>query len=148
MKKTLTLSAIALCFAASSASANDMRMPKGNVDHFFNQMDANKNGVITRRENEVFANDMFNQADMNNDNIVTREEFMAHKRLYHKDWKHDGKPMCSGHYERDGNYNNRVYNNDSRNYDSDLIDDSMDPKKYNSRRTDRVYNAEDDNGNY
>lgn len=69
MKKSLTL-ATALVFVSMPAFANKAE--------FFNKIDSNNDGYISREENAAHANSSFQKADTNNDGKLSRDEVTTH----------------------------------------------------------------------
>jgi len=74
---------LALPFAAV---ANEKDMEK-KTDSFFQKMDSDGNGTITKAESDAFGNKMFKEADANSDGKISKEEFREHKKQEHAKWK-------------------------------------------------------------
>lgn len=73
------LLAAAFVLPAMAASANEQHMEK-KADYWFNQMDANKDGTVTKSEHQAFATKMFTDADSNNDGNLSKPELTAAKK--------------------------------------------------------------------
>jgi EF hand len=136
MKKLLTLTAITLTLASSSAFAyndNDGMSYKEGIQHHFARMDVNDDGYVSRAEHQAATNNMFNEADSNHDNILNHDEFWNHKKRYHSESNRES---------------HTYYNGTSGNYDSNIVDHNMDPRYYNNKRSNRVNDTEDNNKPY
>ena len=80
MKRLFTALAIAGLMAAPlAATANEDKMEK-KVDYYFNKIDTDKNGSISKQEHEAFGQSMFNEADTNKDNQISKAELLAEKQ--------------------------------------------------------------------
>jgi Ca2+-binding EF-hand superfamily protein len=95
MNKIIGSIVIASCsvFAASMASACEPRHGGAFGEKIFAEMDANKDGVLTKKEFDVFHNKHFNEMDRNHDGKITPEEMeAAHPKMHkdHCDEKHRG----------------------------------------------------------
>ena len=79
MKKCLPLLCCVLAFSATAALAQG----KGNHP-YFDRMDANKDGLLTKEEVQKqfprFTDEMFKQADVNGDGKLTLEEWQTFAR--------------------------------------------------------------------
>lgn len=65
------LATVAACQPAHEGNYDDH---KTMTDRYFDMMDSNNNGVVTRGETRIYADAEFTFADVNNDGILTREE--------------------------------------------------------------------------
>lgn len=56
-----------------------MKMERMNkvADYYFDQIDLNDDGKITRGEHDAFGRKMFREADTNRDGVLTRDELKA-----------------------------------------------------------------------
>jgi Ca2+-binding EF-hand superfamily protein len=87
MNKSICRAFAASCvvFAASVsvALADDGMMHRGDyADRMFEQMDANHDGVVTKKEFDAFHNKWFKEMDANHDGKITREEMdAAHQKM-------------------------------------------------------------------
>lgn len=86
MKKILTITTMAAVLAAVPALANDGKM-EAKADHYFEQMDTDNDGKISREEHDAFSDKMFTEADTNKDGAVSRDEMMAQKKKEKADFK-------------------------------------------------------------
>lgn len=105
MKRLLILSAGLFCvgipaFAAThegehAAGKAGHHTPKAEkADHWFNKVDANGDGSVSKEEHAAFGDKMFNEADTNQDGVVSKEEMRAHhakKREQHGMHKKNGE---------------------------------------------------------
>jgi len=134
MKKTVYCIAAASClaFAAAPALADEgMEHHGGYAEKMFKEMDANNDGVVTKKEFDAFHNKMFKEMDANGDGKITREEMEAmHKKMAGQtqerfkqrfdeaDANHDGAlskeeaqkmPMVAQHFDEiDANHDGKV----------------------------------------
>lgn len=87
MKKTVcriaTVSCLIFAAAAPLAWGNDGMMHHGEfAERMFNQMDANHDGAVTKKEFDAFHDKWFEQMDTNHDGKITREEMeAAHQKM-------------------------------------------------------------------
>jgi len=98
MKKLfVVLSALTLSTAVSACSDHheenmgqrDMNSNQGEIEHrehmnkmteyYFNKMDTNHDGYVSKKEYDVYMRKMFKQADTNHDGMLTLEEIKAQK---------------------------------------------------------------------
>jgi hypothetical protein len=79
MKTTIALAAIIATVACASAIANETYANQ-KAQYFFNQMDANHDGQISKAEHDAFAQSMFLDADTNHDNALSLQEVTAEKQ--------------------------------------------------------------------
>jgi len=86
MKKIMTLALIG-AVAAMPAMANTGSHMSKKGDMWFNKMDTNGDGKISRAEHDAFGTRMFNEADANNDGMLSRDE-IHNDRMKHA--KEDG----------------------------------------------------------
>jgi Ca2+-binding EF-hand superfamily protein len=140
MKKTVysifAASCLVLAASAPQALADDEMMHHGDfADRMFDQMDANHDGVVTRKEFDDFHDKWFKEMDANHDGKITREELEAmhqkmagqmreqmleqfKKRFEEADANHDGAltkeeakkmPFVAEHFdELDANHDGKV----------------------------------------
>lgn len=85
MKKTVYCIAAATClaFAAAPALADEGMMPHGGfAEKMFNDMDANHDGAVSKKEFDAYHSKRFKEMDANGDGKITREEMEAmHKKM-------------------------------------------------------------------
>ncbi len=81
MKKYLAIAAIAVCASGPAMADHDK-----NADHWFDKIDTDKNGVITKSEHTAFSENKFNKIDTNKDGTISREELRAHKEAKKSGW--------------------------------------------------------------
>lgn len=91
------------------------------MDHYFDKMDSNDDGVISKAEARIYADMEFQYADMNNNGVVTREEFAdakARKKQMYDRYDDDNYRYnrYESRYDRYGkdHYNNRYNHYDDR----------------------------------
>lgn len=87
MKKILVLAGV-LAVSAAPAFANTKDM-EGKAQHWFQKMDTDGNGSISKAEHDAFGNQMFTKADANKDNMISMQEFTEHKRMEKENMKDD-----------------------------------------------------------
>jgi Ca2+-binding EF-hand superfamily protein len=73
----LAVAALALP-AAQAAESNTTAKPRPSRTDFFERVDLNKDGVISKEEMVVYRHRRFTEIDANGDGTITREEFMAY----------------------------------------------------------------------
>ncbi len=89
MKKALlTLTALSMSVAVSACSGHsDAPPPPPPMDHmaegFFNRLDQNGDGVVTKSEYKTYTTRWFNEADTNHDGKLTLDEVKAKFRKDH-----------------------------------------------------------------
>jgi Ca2+-binding EF-hand superfamily protein len=134
MKKTVYCIAAASCLILAVAPAlaeEGMAHHGGFAEKMFREMDANNDGVVTKKEFDAFHNKMFKEMDANGDGKITHEEMEAmHKKMAGKmqehfkqrfdeaDANHDGAlskeeaqkmPMVAQHFDEiDTNHDGKV----------------------------------------
>lgn len=87
MKKSVFRAAAASCLAlaavAATAWADDGMMRHGDfAGRMFDEMDANHDGVVTKKEFDAFHDKRFKELDANHDGKISREEMdAAHKKM-------------------------------------------------------------------
>lgn len=84
MKKTMLMAAAALCLSMP-AMANDANMTKDEkaemkADHYFSQIDSDKNGMISKAEHEAFGEEMFTEADSDKNGTISPDELKSAKK--------------------------------------------------------------------
>ena len=72
MKRCLILTTALLLMSASSTFAREDK-----AERWFDRLDTNKDGVITRAEREARRAERFAKIDTNSDGIISLEEFNA-----------------------------------------------------------------------
>ncbi len=72
MKRCLILTTALLLMGATSAFAHEVK-----AERWFDRLDTNKDGVITRAEMEARRAERFAKIDTNGDGIISLEEFNA-----------------------------------------------------------------------
>ncbi len=77
--KSVRIVAIAATFILPSVAATAGNMEK-KADYWFNQMDANKDGAVSKAEHTSFGDKMFMDADTSKDGNLTKEELLAAKK--------------------------------------------------------------------
>lgn len=77
MKKAIAL-AVLMAASVSPALANDEHMDQ-KIQYWFNKMDTDNNGSITKAEHDTVGTAMFGDADTNDDDMLTIDEFKTHK---------------------------------------------------------------------
>ena len=78
MKKAIAL-AVLMAVSVSPALANDEHMDQ-KIQYWFNKMDTDNNGSITKAEHDTVGTAMFGDADTNDDDALSIDEFKAHKK--------------------------------------------------------------------
>lgn len=80
-RATLTASLLGLALASTAAAQQDKRPPSAEgavrsamADHFFERMDTDKDGRVTRAEAEAIERQLFDRIDANKDGAITRQE--------------------------------------------------------------------------
>lgn len=96
MKKLMMLSAAILALQAIPAIAQEAAAPvkdgkphhegKG-PDRYFEKLDTDKDGKISKAESVAAAEKRFNETDTNKDGFVTKEESKAHHDAMKAKWK-------------------------------------------------------------
>lgn len=81
MKKILTLALIGAVIATPALANKDYSSSKKS-DSWFNKMDTNADGMISRSEHNAFGDRMFEEADANNDGRISRSEMRAEKQRH------------------------------------------------------------------
>ena len=93
MKKLVMISAVMTLCATAPAFAN---MHKGDMDHvdhkamedgWFNKIDSNGDGYISKEEHDTFGEKMFRDADTNGDGRISKDEMHAYKMKEMKEMK-------------------------------------------------------------
>lgn len=99
-KMTLTALSLLVALAASTALATDAKPPvpgkegphHGMGHHMFKEVDANKDGIISKEEWNANGEKMFNKLDTNHDGKISKEEIKAHhekmRAKMEKHWEH------------------------------------------------------------
>lgn len=133
MNKPVCRIAVISCFilaaAAPLAWADDGMMRHGDfAERMFDNMDANHDGVVTRKEFDAFHDKWFKEMDANHDGKITREEMQAARknmmeqhlkqRFDEADANHDGAltkeeakkmPFVAEHFDEiDANHDGKV----------------------------------------
>ena len=84
MKKMTAMAAMAMmCMSMPAMAAMDKNTPekmKMKTDYWFNKMDTDHDGKISKEEHDAFGEDMFKKADANGDGSISKEEMMAAKK--------------------------------------------------------------------
>ncbi len=87
----LTLTAATLVFTANAYAGHGGKCHGKHDGHhkdkFFTEVDANKDGSITREEQATFSDRKFNETDANGDGKVTKEEMKSHFEKKRAEWK-------------------------------------------------------------
>ncbi len=88
MKRDLALGVAMLITIASTALANE-----GKAGHWFDRLDTNGDGVITKTEMESRQTERFNEKDTNGDGMISLAEFNAgaHARFIRADEDGNGE---------------------------------------------------------
>ena len=92
MNKFLITAAIALV-STSAFAATPAKLEKGSADrtakatYYFQQADADKDGYVSKSEQEAFSEAKFSEADTNKDGKLSKEEAVAQKTKEQADWK-------------------------------------------------------------
>ncbi len=94
MKKALMMAVAATMFAMP-AMANDKDMTPAEkeakmekkADMWFDKIDSNGDGKISKEEHDAFGDSMFTKADANSDGNISKEEMMAAKKKEHEEMK-------------------------------------------------------------
>lgn len=76
MKKLALIAGVAFVATTSAAMANEHR-----VEAYFDRMDVNNDGMISKAEHDSFANAMFVEADTNSNGSLSKDEVMAFKKI-------------------------------------------------------------------
>lgn len=80
MKNMFTaLAVLSIMAAPLAATANEDKMEK-KVDYYFNKIDTDGNGSISKTEHEAFGESMFNDADTNKDSMISKSELLSAKQ--------------------------------------------------------------------
>ncbi len=80
-KKWIALGAAVMLMSASAAMANDSTAhAQAKADYYFDKIDTNHDGVISKDEHDKFSSDMFSKADTNNDGVISKDEMVAAKK--------------------------------------------------------------------
>ncbi len=79
MKTTIALTAIITAIACAPAIANEAHVNQ-KAQYFFNRMDTNHDGIISKAEHDAFAQSMFIETDTNGDNALSLQEVTAEKQ--------------------------------------------------------------------
>lgn len=86
MKNIISLvTAFSLCAAMPAMANMDKNMHGKSADSWFNKMDTNGDGMISKAEHDAFGDRMFNEADTNNDGVISRQEMAAAKKMHDRD---------------------------------------------------------------
>lgn len=99
MKRTLTLASMLALFAAPALAHDHDKSMHGDkmhggkmeqkVDYYFNKIDTNNDGMITKAEHDAFGNRMFTEADTDKNGSLSREELEAAKMQEKQQWKNN-----------------------------------------------------------
>jgi Ca2+-binding EF-hand superfamily protein len=88
MKPMITLVSIIALSAASSAFAHEHNEDiKGWVDHYFQQVDTEGNGYISKDEFLEHAERKFDAMDTNHDGKLSKQEMMQYKLKEQAEWR-------------------------------------------------------------
>jgi hypothetical protein len=104
MKKVISSLVVASCtvIAATSAWACEP-MHKGQpCGKFFEEMDVNHDGTLSKKEFDVFHNKHFKEMDANHDGKVTQEEMQAVHSKMHGGDSHISKRFDASDIDHDG----------------------------------------------
>lgn len=85
MNKVLMLAG-ALAVAAAPAFAHT-KDSEAKAQHWFQKMDTDGNGSISKSEHDAFSQQKFTKADANKDGSISMQEFTEHKRMEKDDVK-------------------------------------------------------------
>lgn len=79
--KNIILSAALFAAVAAPAFARDMSgKADGKAKYYFNQIDTNKDGMVSKEEHTAFSDKMFMEADTNQDGNISMDEMRAAKQ--------------------------------------------------------------------
>ena len=84
--KKYVLAGIMSAMLIAPAYANDKDM-SAKVDHWFNKIDSDSDGMITKEEHTAFGDSMFMEADANKDGKISKSEMTAQKKKEHDEMK-------------------------------------------------------------
>ena len=106
MNKPLILAGILALSTSACAYDNNYHhgkdgMTNSKADYYFDAIDANNDGIVTRGEYKIFGTEIFDEADTNEDNVVSRAEFRAEKQREMNSYR---ASRNSNDYDRNGNY--------------------------------------------
>lgn len=79
MNIKLTLCGLMLCSVAACQPAHSGEKDVRMAGHYFDILDSNNDGVVTKGEARIYADGEFKQADTNKDGVMTSEEFYKMK---------------------------------------------------------------------
>lgn len=96
----------------------------GHGKYFFNKMDTNGDGYISKAESEAFGEKMFSNADANNDGRISMQEMADAKKREREEW-HATHPDAKRKYHTEG----KRYHNDAPMASSDAPADAGDNVK-------------------
>jgi len=94
--KTLILSTILAACIASPAMAKNVN-GEGPLDYYFNTVDTNHDGVISKEEHDAFFDAKFQEADTNGDGVLSREEVREQRKRDMANYE-----AATGHHPRWG----------------------------------------------
>lgn len=84
MKKTIAMMALAMMIAtpafADHTPEHRAEKAKAKADYYFNQIDTDKDGKVSKSEHEAFGEKMFSDADTNKDGSISKDEMIAAKK--------------------------------------------------------------------
>lgn len=86
MKKIMMLTGALMMASTGAAFANEEKM-ETKAKWYFDKMDSNNDGMVSKAEQTAFGNQMFDKSDTNNDNMISLQETIAHKKQEKEEFK-------------------------------------------------------------
>ena len=92
MNKTMILASVLAVAIATPALANEVKTDE-KAKHYFQKMDTDGNGIVSKAESDSFGQKMFDETDTNNDNALSLDELKAQKLKERSEWKEEKSAM-------------------------------------------------------